>query len=60
MPTNPTIFLFDDPFIFLDNNGKEMLIKLLASLKRAGKTIICLSDDKILDKILDNKIILGN
>ena len=57
---NPTIFLFDDPFIFLDNNGKEMLIKLLASLKRAGKTIICLSDDKILDKILDNKIILGN
>ena len=27
---NPTIFLFDDPFIFLDNNGKEMLIKLLA------------------------------
>ena len=22
---NPPIFLFDDPFIFLDNNGKEIL-----------------------------------
>ena len=57
---NPPIFLFDDPFIFLDNNGKEILINLLVSLKRSGKTIICLTEDKLLDKILDNEIILGN
>ena len=56
---NP-IFLFDDPFIFLDNNGREILKNLLVSLKRSGKTIICLTDDKLLDKISDNEIILGN
>ena len=58
--TQSTNFLFDDPFIFLDNNGKEILINLLVSLKRSGKTIICLTEDKLLDKILDNEIILGN
>ena len=57
---NPPIFLFDDPFIFLDNNGREILKNLLVSLKRSGKTIICLTDDKLLDKISDNEIILGN
>ena len=47
-------------FIFLDNNGREILKNLLVSLKRSGKTIICLTDDKLLDKISDNEITLGN
>ena len=34
---NPPIFLFDDPFIFLDNNGEKYLINLLVSLKDLEK-----------------------
>ena len=66
---NTNFLYMSDDSLFLDienigkfkvNNGKEILINLLVSLKRSGKTIISLTEDKLLDKILDNEIILGN
>ena len=33
-----------------------MVIKLLASLKRAGKTVICFSEDNEIIKLSDNRI----
>ena len=54
---NSKIFLLDDPFGYLDDNGVAMVLKLIESLKRANKTIILLSDNKFLydkyDKITD-------
>ena len=33
-----------------------MVIKLITSLKRAGKTLICFSEDKEIENISDNKM----
>ena len=57
---NPEIFVFDDPFLYLDGNGKEMLLKLLNSLVRANKTLICFSEDKEIIGIAHERINLTN
>ena len=57
---NPQIFLFDDPFLNLDREGKEIVLKLLSSLRRANKTIICFSEDKELFDISDEKVEIGS
>ncbi len=56
---NFPIYIFDEPTLFLDSDGRSMVIKLLASLKRAGKTVICFSDDKDIIGLSDNEIKLG-
>jgi ABC-type bacteriocin/lantibiotic exporter with double-glycine peptidase domain len=56
---NSKIYLFDDPLLYLDAEGKEMVIKLLSSLKRSGKTVVCFSNDEDIINLCDNKIILG-
>ncbi len=53
---NFQIYVFDDPLLYLDNNGKSMVLKLLTSLKRSGKTIICFSEDNEVIKLSDNRI----
>ena len=56
----PEIFVFDAPFLYLDGNGKEMLLKLLNSLVRANKTLICFSEDKEIIGIAHERINLTN
>jgi len=56
---NFQIYIFDEPTLFLDSDGRSMVIKLLASLKRAGKTVICFSDDKDIIGLSDNETKLG-
>ena len=56
---NFKIYIFDDPTLYLDNKGREMVIKLIASLKRSEKTIICFSEDHDIIKLSDNYIKLG-
>jgi len=50
------IYVFDDPTLYLDKKGCDMVIKLIASLKRSGKTIICFSDDNEIISLGDNRI----
>ncbi len=53
---NYQIYVFDDPTLYLDSEGRIMVIKLITSLKRAGKTLICFSEDKEIIDLADNKI----
>ncbi|MFL2660407.1 MAG: ATP-binding cassette domain-containing protein [Alphaproteobacteria bacterium] len=53
---NYNIYIFDDPTLYLDKNGRAMIIKLIISLKRAGKTIICFSEDDEIIKLGDKKV----
>ncbi len=55
---NFQIYVFDDPTLYLDRIGRTMVIKLITSLKRAGKTLICFSEDKEIEDLSDNKIVL--
>ena len=57
---NPEIFIFDDPFLYLDGNGKAMMLKLLNSLARANKTLICFSENKEIIDIAHERINLTN
>ena len=56
---NPQIYIFDEPFSDLDVNGKEMVIKLLTSLKKSNKTIITLTDDSLIKEVSDITFKLG-
>ena len=56
---NSRIYLFDDPFLYLDTEGRKMILKLLSSLKRSGKTVICFSNDEDIISLCDKKIIVG-
>ena len=56
---NAKIFLFDDPLGFLDDDGVKMVLKLIESLKRAKKTIIIMTDDNRISKLIDKKIIIS-
>lgn len=56
---NFTFYIFDDPTLYLDSKGRQMVIKLITSLKRAEKTIICFSEDADIIKLSDNHIKLG-
>ncbi len=56
---NFQIYIFDDPTLYLDNNGRNMIVKLLASLKRSGKTVICFSEDNEIIRLSDNEVRLG-
>ena len=56
---NPQIFIFDDPLLFLDKGGRDMIMILLSSLKRANKTVISFSEDIDLDNIADHKVTIS-
>ena len=56
---NSKFYIFDDPFLFLDLEGKKMIMKLLTSLKRSGKTVICFSNDNEVISFADKKINIG-
>ena len=43
----------------MDVNGKEMVIKLLTSLKKSNKTIITLTDDSLIKEVSDITFKLG-
>ena len=43
----------------MDVNGKEMVIKLLTSLKKSNKTIITLTDDSLIKEVSDITFNLG-
>ena len=53
---NSRIFLFDDPLGYLDQNGVNIFLKLIESLKRAKKTIIIFSDDSRMSNLIDKKV----
>ena len=53
------VYIFDDPLLYLDKLGKNMVLKLIASLKRAGKTVICFSEDTEIIKLSDKQTNLG-
>ena len=53
------VYIFDDPLLYLDKLGKNMILKLIASLKRAGKTVICFSEDSEIIKLSDKQTNLG-
>ena len=53
---NPKIFIFDDPFLFLDKSGVQMLFKLINALQRANKTIICFTESDIFKNTKHNKV----
>ena len=57
---NSKIFIIDDPFGYLDNQGVQIVQKLIESLKRANKTIILFSDNNILSNFVDENITIGN
>ena len=57
---NPQIYIFDEPFGDMDKNGKEMVIKLLTSLKKSNKTIITLTDDSLIKEVSDKTFKLGD
>ena len=54
------VYIFDDPLLYLDKLGKNMVLKLIASLKRAGKTVICFSEDMEIIKLSDKQTNLGD
>ena len=56
---NYQIYVLDDPTLYLDNDGRSIILKLIASLKRAGKTIICFSEDKGIIELSDRQIKIG-
>ena len=56
---NSQVYIFDDPLLYLDKSGKNMVLKLIASLKRAGKTVICFSEDTEIIKLSDKQTNLG-
>ena len=43
----------------MDVNGKEMVLKLLRSLKKSNKTIITLTDDSLIKEVSDITFNLG-
>ena len=47
-------------FGYLDNQGVEIVQKLIESLKRANKTIILFSDNNILSNVVDESVTIGN
>ena len=56
---NPKVLILDEPTIYLDNNGKEKLLKLLLLLKnKFNKTIIIMSNDMDFVYDLKNNYIL--
>ena len=57
---NSKIFLLDDPFGYLDDNGVKMVLKLIESLKRANKTIVLLTDNKFMYDKFDKITAIGN
>jgi len=57
---NPQIFIIDDPMGCLDNEGVQIVNKLIESLKRANKTIILFSDNNILSNIIDKNITISS
>ena len=56
---NSKIYLFDDPLLYLDTEGRKMIINLLSSLKRSGKTVVCFSNDEDIINLCDKKIVIG-
>ena len=57
---NPQIFIIDDPMGYLDNEGVQIVNKLIESLKRANKTIILFSDNNVLSNIVDQNMNISN
>jgi ATP-binding cassette subfamily C protein LapB len=53
---NPKVFLIDDPFGHLDSIGKDMVVKLISSLKKSNKTIITFCDDELINKVSDRNL----
>ena len=57
---NSKIFIIDDPFGYLDNQGIQIVQKIIESFKRANKTVILFSDNNILSNVIDENIRIGN
>ena len=60
MISNPDLIIIDEPYLYLDRNGKYIIKKILKDLKnKYHKTIIVLSlDSNILYELCDDLIIL--
>lgn len=59
---NPKILLLDEPFVGLDQRGKDIIVKILRVLKnRYHKTIIIATQDTdSLHRIVDTVCVIGN
>ena len=57
---NPKYIILDEPTTMIDSEGKEKIYEIILSLKKAGFTIICITN--LADEILlaDRTIILDN
>lgn len=60
LSTNPDIYLLDEPTSGLDPRSQVELIRLIISLKKAGKTIITATHDlHMVSEISERAIVLG-
>lgn len=57
---NPEVLILDEPMNGLDRKSREVLLKVLQSLKSAGKTlIIATHEEKLLSELADRIITIG-
>lgn len=57
---DPTVIIFDEILNCLDEHMKEIIIKLIITLKKQDKTIIMIEHNNIIDDIADKVINLGD
>lgn len=53
--SNRPIIILDDPLESLDRDGKNFVLNLIQSLKKANKTVICFSNDLEIINLSDKK-----
>ena len=57
---NPEVLMLDEPTNGLDPRTQEWLIELLATLNRAGKTIVVATHElSVLERLVDRAVVLG-
>lgn len=58
LATSPRVIIFDEPMSHLDEQGRELITKIIRSLKAAGKTIILVEHNLHLLDFADNWLLL--
>ena len=57
MSLNPEVVIFDEPFAGLDRHSRDELVRFLAELKGAGKTLIIASHNgELLSALTDRRV----
>ncbi len=56
---DPDIVIMDEPFSFLDEKGRRMVIEVIEELKREGKTVLVVLHDTAVLPFADKRIHMG-